>query len=69
MKKNMSTPDRATRIVLAVLIIILYASGTVTGALGIILFALVGIVIVSSLIGFCPLYALLGMHSLKIHHR
>ena len=65
MKKNMNMFDRGIRYVLAILFFILYISGAVTGVFGIILFALGNIIIVTSLIGFCPLYTLFGRRTLK----
>lgn len=56
MKPNMGTIDRIVRVILAILFAILYFSGTVTGALGIILLVLGGVFLLTSLISFCPLY-------------
>ena len=67
MKQNMNTFDRVIRYVLAILFFILYISGVVAGIFGIILFALGGILIVTSLISFCPLYTLFGRRTLKAH--
>jgi fatty acid desaturase len=57
MKPNMGTADRIIRALLAVILAVLYFSGTVSGTLGIILLALAGILLLTSLISFCPLYA------------
>jgi hypothetical protein len=54
--KNMGLADRIIRILAAVIFGYLYFSGTVTGALGIILLALGIIFLVTSLVSFCPLY-------------
>ena len=56
MKPNMGTTDRIIRIVLAIIFAVLYFSGTVTGALGIILLVLAVVFVLTSLIRFCPLY-------------
>ena len=56
MKQNMGTADRIIRTVLAIIFAVLYFSGTVTGALGIILLVFAGIFLLTSLISFCPLY-------------
>jgi hypothetical protein len=56
MKTNMGTVDRVIRVVLALIFAVLYFSGTVTGALGIILLVLGGVFLLTSLFGFCPLY-------------
>ena len=57
MKPNMGTADRIIRAVLAIIMAVLYFSGTVTGTLGIILLVLAGVFLLTSLISFCPLYA------------
>ena len=57
MKPNIGTADRIIRAVLAIILAVLYFSGTVTGTLGIILLVLAGVFLLTSLISFCPLYA------------
>ena len=57
MKPNMGTVDRIIRVLLAIIMAVLYFSGTVTGTLGIILLVFAGIFLLTSLISFCPLYA------------
>lgn len=54
--KNMGKIDRIIRIALAILFGFLYFSGTVTGALGIILLVLGVVFIITSLFSFCPSY-------------
>jgi hypothetical protein len=54
--KNMGWVDRLVRVIAAVLFAYLYFSGTVAGALGIILLVLGAIFILTSLVSFCPLY-------------
>ena len=56
MKRNMSNLDRIIRVVLAAVFAYLYFSGIVTGVFGIILLVLGGVFLLTSLIGFCPLY-------------
>jgi K+-transporting ATPase A subunit len=56
MKKNMGTIDRIIRILLAIVIIILYITGSITGFAAIILGILAIVFIITSMIGFCPLY-------------
>jgi hypothetical protein len=57
MKANVGTIDRVLRAVLALILAVLYFSGTVTGTLGIILLILGGVLLLTSLLSFCPLYA------------
>ena len=63
MKKNMGPADRIIRITAAIVFAVLYFTGTVTGAFGVVLIVLGGIFVVTSLIGFCPLYTLVGINS------
>ena len=65
MKANLSTIDRVLRAVLALILAVLYFSGTVTGTLGIILLVLGGVLLLTSLLSFCPLYALVKFSTLK----
>lgn len=57
MKKNMGVIDKVLRVSIAIVFSILYFTGTVTGVLGFVLLALGAIFLLTSLIGFCPLYA------------
>jgi hypothetical protein len=65
MKKNMGTIDKVIRILVAVVIAVLYFTNVISGTLAIILFILAGIFIVTSLIGFCPLYYPFGISTRK----
>lgn len=65
MQKNMGGTDRMLRIILAVVFAILYFTGTVTGTVGIILLVLGGILLLTSLVSFCPLYVLLGIRTCR----
>jgi hypothetical protein len=56
MKTNMGLIDRYLRIVIAVLIGALYFAGIISGATAIILLVVAAAFIVTSFIGFCPLY-------------
>lgn len=66
MKKNMGTADKVIRIVIAAIIAYLYFTGVVTGTLGIVLVAFTGIFVLTSLISFCPLYAIFGIKTCKV---
>jgi len=65
MKKNMGTVDKVIRIMVAVIILILYFTQVISGTLAVILLILAGIFVVTSLLGFCPLYLLLGLSTRK----
>lgn len=59
----MGNADRIFRITAAIVFGILYFTGTITGALGIILLIFGAVFLLTSFVGFCPLYALLGMNT------
>jgi hypothetical protein len=61
MKKNMGNTDRLIRVLLAGVLAYLYFSGTVTGTIGLVLVVLAGVFVLTSLVGFCPLYAPFGI--------
>ena len=63
MKKNMGNADRIIRIAAAIVFGILYFTGIITGTLGIILLIFGAVFLLTSFVGFCPLYALLGMNT------
>ena len=56
MKPNVGSIDRLIRIALAIIFAVLYFSGTVTGAFGIILLLFGAVLLFTSFVRFCPLY-------------
>ena len=65
MKKNMGTVDKVIRILIAVVVVILFFAGVISGVPAIILLALSGVFILTSLIGSCPLYLPFGINTRK----
>ena len=65
MKKNMGTIDRIIRVVLAVIVVVLYLTGQVTGTAAIILGVLAAIILVTAAIGVCPLYVPIKLSTIK----
>jgi len=63
MKKNLGTVDRVIRALFAVAVAILYFTGYITGTLGIVLLVVAGVLLATSLISFCPIYAMFGLNS------
>lgn len=61
MKTNVGNLDKVLRIVLAVVMSVLYFTRTVEGTLGTVLLILGGVFLLTALVGFCPLYALMGI--------
>ncbi len=70
MKTNMGTTDKVIRIFAAVILVILIFSQVITGTAAIVAGILSGVFLLTSLIGFCPLYTLIGINTCKTkHHR
>ena len=65
MNKNESGFDRVLRVILAVAIAVLYFTGVLSGAWAIVLGVIAVILLITGLVGFCPLYKLLGISTLK----
>ena len=65
MTSNMGTIDRTARIIAAVIVAGLYFGGQISGTLAIVLGVLAAVFLVTSIIGFCPLYAPLKLSTKK----
>lgn len=63
MKKNLGSTDRVIRVVIATMFVALYFTGIIAGIVGLALIALSGIFILTSLVGFCPLYFPFGINT------
>lgn len=66
MKKNMGTADRVIRLIIAAVVAGLFFSNIISGTLGIVLLALAGIFVLTSLVSFCPLYTLVGISTCPV---
>jgi hypothetical protein len=65
MKRNESGLDRIIRVVVGLVLIGLFAAGTVAGWLGWLLLVIGAILLGTGIIGFCPLYAALKINTNK----
>ena len=65
MQKNMGVADRVVRLIIAVIFAVLIALGTVKGALAWVLGILALILLGTSAVGYCGLYKVLGICTLK----
>ncbi len=66
MNKNMGNLDKTLRILLAVVFSVLYFTGIVTGTIGLLLVVLAGVFVLTSLVGFCPLYTVFGINTCSV---
>ena len=65
MKRNLSNIDRIARVVLAALFAYLYFGGILPGTLGLVLFILGIVFVLTSVVSFCPIYAMLKLSTHK----
>ncbi len=65
MKKNLGIADRVVRILLVMLIALLYVTQMITGTAAIVLLALAGVLLLTSIFSTCPIYTALGLSSKK----
>lgn len=56
----MGSTDKIIRIIIAAVIGILFFTHIISGTIGIVLLALAGIFVLTTLISFCPLYTIFG---------
>jgi hypothetical protein len=63
MKKNMGAFDRVLRITAAVVVLVFYYNNVISGTVAIVLLAIAAIFILTSFIGTCPLYSILGIRT------
>jgi hypothetical protein len=65
MKKNLNSIDRIVRILLGLVFAVLIFTGTFSGTAAIIFGILAVVLLGTSMVSFCPLYAALGLSTLK----
>ncbi len=63
MKRNIGTLDRTTRVLVALVIAILYYTNQISGTPAIILGLIAGILLVTGVVGTCPLYMLFKLNT------
>ncbi|WFB65421.1 DUF2892 domain-containing protein [Sphingobacterium sp. WM] len=61
----MGSQDKLIRIIIAIIIAILYFTNVISGTLAIVLLVVAGIFILTSIIGICPIYSILGISTCK----
>ena len=66
MKNNMGNSDRIIRVLVAAVIAVLFINNTITGIFAYILLAVGAIFLLTSLVGSCPLYSLLGINTCRV---
>jgi len=65
MKKNMGAIDKIVRTIIAAVFALLYFTNVIPGTLGIVLIVLAIVFLLTSLVSFCPIYAVFGLSTCK----
>jgi len=63
MKNNIGNIDRIIRLLLAAVLITLFLANAIDGWLNYLLLAFSGVLILTSLMRFCPLYPIIGINT------
>jgi len=62
MQMNMGLADRIIRVTMAVIIMVLYFTNVIPNNFVFVLVMVIGVLGITSLLNFCPLYSLIGIH-------
>jgi len=65
----MGPADKIIRFIIAAVIAFLYYNKTITGTPAVVLLVLAGVFVLTSLIGFCPLYKLVGLNTCPVKRK
>jgi len=68
MKKNVGTIDRYIRILFAIVVVILNYAKQIEGTTAIVAGIVAMIMLATSFLNFCPIYAILGINTCKTKH-
>jgi hypothetical protein len=63
MKRNMGNVDRIIRLLAAIVLGVLSLGNFVAPTVGLLLLAVAGIFLLTSLVGLCPIYSLFGINT------
>lgn len=69
MKKNMGSVDRIIRLLIAAVFGLMYFTNFATGVTGTILLVLAVVFLLTSAVGFCPLYAPFGIDTCTVDRK
>ena len=65
MKKNVGTTDKIVRILVAIIIVILYATNVISATAALILGIFAMLLVVTSFLSFCPIYLPFNISTFK----
>jgi hypothetical protein len=65
MKINESGLDRIIRVIAGIALLVLFFAHVVSGGLGIVLVVIGAVLLITGVVGFCPLYAIMKIQTNK----
>jgi Protein of unknown function (DUF2892) len=66
MKTNMGSLDRMVRMIIAVMLGLSAFMGMITGTWAIVAYAVTAVLLITSLVGTCPLYSVFGFNTCSL---
>lgn len=66
MKKNVGSIDKVARLIIAVIAVYVAYIGIVASPWDYVLYAVAGIMVITSLMGSCPLFSIFGINTCKV---
>lgn len=66
MKKNVGSIDKVARLIIAVIAVYVVYKGIVASPWDYVLYAVAGIMVITSLMGSCPLFSIFGINTCKV---
>ena len=66
MKANVGGTEKVIRLLVAAVAVALNLTGTVTGTLSIVLWVVAGLMVLTSLLSFCPVWTVFGINTCPV---
>jgi hypothetical protein len=66
MEKNVGGTEKAIRLLVAVVAVALNLTGVTSGTLAIVLYVVAGLMVLTSLLSFCPLWTVFGINTCSV---
>ena len=65
----MGSTDQIVRVVIALIVGVLFFTKVISGILGFVLLAVAGIFVLTSVVSFCPIYAVFGIRTCPVENQ
>lgn len=65
----MGSTDQIVRVVIALIVGVLFFTKVISGILGFVLLAVAGIFVLTSVVSFCPIYAVFGVRTCPVENQ